>query len=716
MNNKFHIITAIFLSVILFSFFSNPIEGHAGPLSDQLFTLADSNDCITSGGFYFNQNPVNCSVSSLENLCFDLPESTHQDVLSVCDTTIELTNPLWYNFIAGDSLFHILAEIDNCAQGNGLKVAVFELDCAQHFESGSEGVLPDGSFLLTDCSWLLNPQVGELEIELDLVVGKAYGLMIDGWEGDRCQFEVTEVIRAGDAPELDDDLGEISYDEVLGPPTCVIDETVIFFIENKIPGACTYVWTKEDLNSGEFEIIQNSDLIEVSIHFNDYGHYNFCVAASNICDTTDFVCIEIQILSPDPFFTVDTICKRTEYNWIGPFGEVLLHIPPGDSVGDFQFDTIAVNQEGCEVESFLNLHIIDDNIDDKTPISAVICLGQGYQMPDGQIFTATGFYGEDNSIFITQSSEPGATYQCDSFFTLDLIVLDILMFWDDPVCVNNQIFIFPDTIISYNPFLLPGFGGEELGWQLIRASDGTTISSKAIGPLDSLDGFFTLDKDLHFTQDIETFEWHVQMTFNGEPEETCQYIAGFIRIDFNDFRPNIPFVQGPTIAEVDTEISFEITNAPQDSIPTILYHWEISADSNDYTIINGSPGSVLDIVFHSVGEYEICVTGTNECGEGEPHCFTVVIDTDVSTGELLTEQKEVNVFPNPVEEYLIIQSKDLKGEIDITIFDSAGKLVKFNSIQHDHQSHLDVSGLSAGIYFIRIHQGGEVLKKQFVKK
>ena len=79
---------------MLFSFFSSPREGHAGTLSVQYVTFTFSNDCINSGGSYFNQNPVNCSVESLENLCFDLPESTHQDNLSICDNTIEMTNPL----------------------------------------------------------------------------------------------------------------------------------------------------------------------------------------------------------------------------------------------------------------------------------------------------------------------------------------------------------------------------------------------------------------------------------------------------------------------------------------------------------------------------------------------------------------------------------------------------------------------------------------------
>ncbi|TVQ44547.1 MAG: T9SS C-terminal target domain-containing protein [Saprospirales bacterium] len=681
-------------------------------------TLIDPEDCISAGEFYYNQSQVNCTIESLENLCFDLPESTQQDSIMLCDTSLLISNPLWYNFVAGDSLFHIIAQIENCAQENGLRVAVFELDCSQSFESGSAGVLPDGSLLLTDCDWLLNPQSGEIEIAVDVIPGRVYGLMVDGWEGDRCRFEVTEVISAGDAPELDDDLGKISYEpEVLGPPTCVIDETVIFYIENKIPGACTYIWTKEDLNTGEFEIIQNGDLIEVSIHFTDYGHYNFCVVASNICDTTNSTCIEIQIVSPDPFITLDTICKRTEYSWIGPFGEVL-QIISGDTIGDFQFDTIAVNQKGCEVESFLNLHIIDDNINDKTPISAVICRGEGFEMPNGDIYTETGFYGEDNSIFITQASEPGAIYQCDSFFTLDLIVLDVDVFWNDPECFDGEITISPNSDITPNPWFQPGFGGEEISWQWIRVSDGDTISSKLPSQnIDSLDGVLILNLDSHFTQDIEIFEWKIQMTYEGEPEESCKFIAGAFRIDLYDFLPAEPIVSFPPLVGTDNLVTMTIEPPFGHSLPEgVEYIWEIGLDSSEYILVNDTTGTIYQLIFLVEATVEICVTAVNECGAGETNCFNIVIDMDVSTEDLLNEQKEVNVFPNPVEEFLIIQSKDLKGEVDITIFDSAGKMVKFNSIQLDRQSYLDVSGLSSGIYFIQIQQDGEVFREQFVKK
>ncbi len=687
-----------------------------------MVSLIEPEDCITSGGFYFNQNPVHCTVESLENLCFDLPESTHQDSLSICDANIEITNPLWYNFTAGDSLFHILAEIDDCSNEDGVRVALFELPCAIIFDQNAQGLLPDEQELLTSCDWLLNPQSGEIEIEVDVVPGRVYGLMVDGYEGDRCRFEVTEVLSADDAPELDSfNLEEIFIDYVLNDTICIGAQGVEFSYHGSIEGACTYIWTLEDHSDGSIVEIERTTAGEIPIilDFPEEGEFSVCVQASNQCSSSELNCISFPVVPLEDFQFMDTICLRQDYTWVDAFGEVIGTIPGFDVPGEYQFDTISVNAFMCEVETILNLYVIPDNIDDKTLISAVICSGDGFQMPDGQIFTQTGFYGEDNSIFITQASDPGATYQCDSFFTLDLIVLDLEVFWDEPVCIDNEIFIIPDQNVSPNPWIQPGFGEEEISWKWIRvnpfADPDTIESGDFLVPNDSLNGI-VIDIEEWFNERVEIFEWHVQMTFDGEPEEACRYIAGFFRFDLNDLKPNLLNVQGDTIAEVDTAISFEITNAPQDSIPIIIYHWEVNADSGDYTIINGNPGSVLDIVFHSIGEYEICVTATNECGEGDPNCFTVVIDMDVSAGELLNEQKEVNVFPNPVEEYLIIQSKDLKGEIDITIFDSAGKLVKFNSIQHDQQSHLDVSGLSAGIYFIRIHQGGEVFKEQFVKK
>ena len=684
-----------------------------------MVTLTATGDCITEGGFYYNQNEVYCTSGSLQNLCYEIQESSLQDSLNLCDTTLLITNPLWYNFVAGDSLFHILANIGNCSPGDGLRIAVFELDCSQSFGAGSDGVLPDGSLILTDCEWMLSPQSGEIEIEVATSPGKIYGLMIEGWEDDQCTFEVLEVFAAGDAPELDDDdLGGLVFQDIgLGTDTvCVGAIGIEFTVEGEVSGACTFIWTLEDKSTGEIIELENEDPVTtVYVDFPIVGEYEVCVVASNLCGVTNPVCVDIVVSSLLPYYVKDTICKREDYTWIGPFGEVLQIIPAPDSAGDYQFDTIAINQWGCEIESFLDLYVIPDNIDDKTPLSAVICRGGGFQMPDGSIYFETGFYGEDNSIFITQASEPGSTYQCDSFFTLDLIVLDIGVFWEDPICIDDQIFIFPDQGISPNPNFQPGFGGEEISWQWIRTSDGDTISANALGQIDSLTGFLTLDKEFHFTQDVETFEWYVQITYEGQPDEPCNFIPGSFRIDLNDFYPAKPDLSGPDRIAPDSLLSLMVSSLG-DPNENILYFWEVNSDPDDFTIINDSTDTVLELIFHRVGVHEVCVYASNECGNSERSCIEIEVELGVSIEDPVGDLYGVRVFPNPAEDYLIIKSKDIKGEIDIRIFDSAGKVVKFNSRQFDRQSHLDLRGLSPGVYFIQIYHKGTVFREHFVKK
>jgi len=70
--------------------------------------------------------------------------------------------------------------------------------------------------------------------------------------------------------------------------------------------------------------------------------------------------------------------------------------------------------------------------------------------------------------------------------------------------------------------------------------------------------------------------------------------------------------------------------------------------------------------------------------------------TDVSDTEIV----ELNVYPNPVADFLEIQSEDFKDGV-IEIYNAQGKLVQSQEIQNNNRVILNVQTLHAGYYNIR---------------
>lgn len=71
----------------------------------------------------------------------------------------------------------------------------------------------------------------------------------------------------------------------------------------------------------------------------------------------------------------------------------------------------------------------------------------------------------------------------------------------------------------------------------------------------------------------------------------------------------------------------------------------------------------------------------------------------------------INVYPNPVNDYLILSlplSQNIEN-ITTKLMDIQGTSLRFNEI-HDTKTRIDVSTLAPGTYFLRINMDNRVLK------
>lgn len=95
---------------------------------------------------------------------------------TVCGA-IAVHNPQWWGFQAGSTSMTINVATSNCQNGDGLQVAIFE-DC-----SGVDAVACNPG----------TPGGGSLQLVVNyqaFIPGKNYFLMIDGWTGDVCDYEI----------------------------------------------------------------------------------------------------------------------------------------------------------------------------------------------------------------------------------------------------------------------------------------------------------------------------------------------------------------------------------------------------------------------------------------------------------------------------------------------------------------------------------------------
>jgi hypothetical protein len=79
--------------------------------------------------------------------------------------------------------------------------------------------------------------------------------------------------------------------------------------------------------------------------------------------------------------------------------------------------------------------------------------------------------------------------------------------------------------------------------------------------------------------------------------------------------------------------------------------------------------------------------------------FTIYDNTDI---EELFGENDFNMYPNPADDFILIQSSVFRGEMSLEIYNCAGQIVKSTSFDFNGYKLLDVSILDKGIYYIAI--------------
>lgn len=246
-----------------------------------------------------------------------------------CGGSIVETNSVWHAFIANASAVNITVSQNNCAFGDGLQLVVLD-GCG-----GSEIACNPGQAGSAGTPKVLN---------FNAVPGQTYYLMINGYNGDACDYQIA-VSGAAVQPPPPAPIAAVS-----GPATVCPGSTVAYNVPED-GNALAYEWTVSpngNINqTGQNQVVLyglSANAIEVNFPQNT-GTYQVKVKAFGACGSTTSLIAKVVQSAWIPPTTLPTLYLSPEdlpYEW--PLDPSNIVFTPGT----YQFLTYFESYLGCD--------------------------------------------------------------------------------------------------------------------------------------------------------------------------------------------------------------------------------------------------------------------------------------------------------------------------------------------------------------------------------
>lgn len=331
-------------------------------------------------------------------------------------------NNQWFAFMAAQPIVTITITPYGCSNGEGVQVAMFEGSCGGPevgcATPGGGGAMP-------------------VSITVSTTVGEAYFVMVDGYGGDNCSFNVT-AIGGGNVQ-----VGNAAIPS--GPILMCTNGTGTYTIP-PVPGASQLTWNVPPgatVNGmpGPVTLPANSGN-SVTVEFGSPASGQICVTPENACNMGVPSCLTIQEKTiPPTTLPPVSVCS----------GQCYRYIDGNDYCSAGTMSVTLQTSIGCDSLVEQDLILIDPTYTDLGTF--YVCPGQCVNIA-GQTFCNDG---QDQKIISSQV----APY-CDSIltFTIEYVIADADMNAvpsDTMDCVNNFVLFLP--IGMNNPY-----GTETYAW------------------------------------------------------------------------------------------------------------------------------------------------------------------------------------------------------------------------------------------------------------
>lgn len=446
------------------------VSDFSGCSYSTVVVLADTDTCNFSGPYYFNHTDLICSEEELMSYCFIQGPAIDQTPWPGCEFCCALLNPHWLRVVAADSLIQLDFDVSGCEFGIGIQIAAYELPSPEDFHydptQWSWGLVPESDMLVSGCDAVsMVIEEGSHRFEFPTTPGLTYGIVVDGWAGDRCKVEFTGAENIAEPESLDGvdpGIPEFSNAEMgFGSDTlCLGAIDITFSLPAHVPYATQYSW----ILNGDTVATTNDLLMELDLETE--GFQELCVVATNKCSQSEANCIEFYVSPGSPIsetMVSDTVCYGESYYWQDSDAGLIMEIPPADSAGLSEFDALLYDAVGCPERTIhltlltlTPVEIIDLQIED------VSCYGYNDgALPGFSVIGGIFPYGSE--------VYPGGSFDSLSPHEYELIVYDQ---WG---CMGNASFVIsePPPLEVFVEELGDSGPGNDEGYVLIDIHGGT---------------------------------------------------------------------------------------------------------------------------------------------------------------------------------------------------------------------------------------------------
>ena len=113
----------------------------------------------------------------------------------------------------------------------------------------------------------------------------------------------------------------------------------------------------------------------------------------------------------------------------------------------------------------------------------------------------------------------------------------------------------------------------------------------------------------------------------------------------------------------------------------------------------------------AIGSYAVVITDA-ACGVSDT---SICYDVNSLSIDQIGSTLEVTLFPNPVKDNLSVSLNTSYDAIQLEIYALTGQLLKTISISNRSEFQVDISGLSAGMYLVRLNAEGKTFTSRILK-
>jgi chitodextrinase len=302
--------------------------------------------------------------------------------------------------------------------------------------------------------------------------------------------------------------------------------------------------------------------------------------------------------------------------------------------------------------------------------------GTNYTFKAFITFNGTTVYG-DELTFTTQQqgqpTEPSATTADATNVTYNSATLNGSIANPDNVTITAQGFEWKATGAA--TYTTVNATGATMTYNLTGLNASTGYTYRA---------FVTTANGTHYGQD-KTF------TTGAEPVEPCDVPTGLTATDIQSESITISW---DNAAVLRWNVQYSAQGGTLSSA---------TATTNSYTITNLTPETTYQIQVQAV------------CEEDNMSDWSQAITATTLVGINSYLENNVTLYPNPAKEFVDVRVDGDINVIGMEVYDVYGKLINTVNVI-DNMTHINVSGLANGMYFVRVTTEQGMVTKRFVKK